>query len=156
MRYGVVSQSTSLLRNDRKVTMEHLSFLCDFSKHVWRSIMETCNHQYRNQLWGNYISQLSRKWKGDSLINLIRKLCLGATVYEIWRERNKRSFSNESRDKDVIVAKIKKMVRDKAFELTKVQDSSENRRCAGRWCLPNYIFGEDQLGQCVWFWAACL
>lgn len=108
--------------------------------------METCNHQYRNQLWGNYISQLSRKWKGDSLINLIRKLCLGATVYEIWRERNKRSFSNESRDKDVIVAKIKKMVRDKAFELTKVKDSYENRRCAGRWCLPNYIFGEDQLG----------
>lgn len=54
------------------------------------------------------------------------KLCLCATVYFLWMERNNLCFGKEKLGSEVIKQMIKEVVRERAFNLSNVWNSREN------------------------------
>lgn len=70
----------------------------------------------------------------------LARLCLGATIYVLWRERNKKMFANAEADDVGWFKMIKLLVRDKAVEFSKISRSAENEAIADRWGLPRCMF----------------
>lgn len=89
---------------------------------------------------------------------MINKMCLGASVYAIWKEKNDRSFSTNMSTKEKIVQKIKRVVRDTGAMLTNIKLINENARIAHNWSLPQCIFKQEKLapkGDEEWSWFLC-
>lgn len=61
-----------------------------------------------------------------SLKNFICKLVLASIIYNIWKERNNRTFPQQASTKEALMKRIKNDVRDKALDNSKVTLSMEN------------------------------
>jgi hypothetical protein len=46
-------------------------------------------------VWGNTVESIANKPCGNNIWSVIRRLCLGATLYFIWQERNFKIFRDE-------------------------------------------------------------
>ncbi|GAA0165423.1 hypothetical protein LIER_20830 [Lithospermum erythrorhizon] len=53
--------------------------------------------------WCDEVHIVAIKFKGNSLLNSLRKLGLSCVVYELWRERNNRIFGSAHRSIEHIV-----------------------------------------------------
>ncbi|KAJ9536672.1 hypothetical protein OSB04_un000145 [Centaurea solstitialis] len=71
----------------------HLFFECNFSKQVWLIVKKKIHWHGAPNTWENIMLGLSDSTLPPSA--LLQKLGLEATVYFIWKERNKRLFTNE-------------------------------------------------------------
>ncbi|GKD40802.1 hypothetical protein Tco_1261009 [Tanacetum coccineum] len=67
--------------------------------------------------WVEIIDELADKQNGNSIWSIVRRLCLAATVYAIWRERNCRIFREEACSWEVVLEKICETVRLKLMGL---------------------------------------
>ena len=140
MRYGATTNAHCCFCNSSMESLDHLFFACPFSKSIWSKILSLVDLGYVVRPWHDYIPHLARIWKGKSLKFTLGRLCLGATVYWIWRERNSRSFRGDHKDSFTIIDAIKSVVRDKALDLRNVTASYSNRKLANDWGLPRSIF----------------
>lgn len=120
-------------------TMDHLLFACKFSSSIWIHILNMFYLSYLIRLWEEYVKHLSCKWKANKLKYVLEKLCFGATIYWLWRERNSRVFGGKCSDAMIIVNLIKTITRERAMDLRKIKKSLANRRLASWWRLPNTI-----------------
>lgn len=118
----------------------HLFFACPFTKSIWYCILDLSYVGYCIRPWGEYVAKLASKWKGNKLKFAIGKLCLGATIYWIWREMNSRIFGGECRDKSNIIHSIKCVVRERAMGIQNFRFSHTNWVVADTWSLPQTIF----------------
>ncbi|KAJ9536602.1 hypothetical protein OSB04_un000203 [Centaurea solstitialis] len=86
---------------------DHLFFLCTFSLEVWRTIKhDTCLYGF-DERWENIRAALIQgrgPWKKE------QRLALQASVYCIWRERNRRLFANRSNDAIFVIKEIREVV----------------------------------------------
>lgn len=73
---------------------------------------------------------------------MINKMCLGASVYAVWKKRNDRSFSMIICAKEKIVQNIKRVVRDRGVMLTNIKLTNENARIAHNGASPNSFSNE--------------
>ncbi|GKC31317.1 hypothetical protein Tco_1038611 [Tanacetum coccineum] len=71
---------------------KHLFFECPFSKKIWLKVIGKGRFSGREINLVNVIGQLKRGSAKNSIWKIINKLILSATVYFIWKERNKRNF----------------------------------------------------------------
>ena len=90
--------------------------------------------------WNILISRLSRYWTKSSLQTTCWKLCLAASVYHIWLERNHRLHNSSSHSVNQIRDNICFMVQTKMASLKKVEDTPKSREIAEEWNLPSTIF----------------
>ncbi|GKG31532.1 hypothetical protein Tco_0426482, partial [Tanacetum coccineum] len=81
---------------------EHLFFQCKTVADIWTSVKRKARINTNAINWEEIIKDMSNYKSQKNVWNIIRKLCLGATVYYVWRERNGRLFKNECRDSKVI------------------------------------------------------
>ncbi|XP_062147964.1 uncharacterized protein LOC133856896 [Alnus glutinosa] len=84
---------------------------CSFSRRIWREVM-TCLITNVEVEWDK-VAAWSAVLKGKGLWNNLCKLCLGATVYNLWRQRNDLVHNNVPRTEENIVACIRWEVRSK-------------------------------------------
>ncbi|KAJ9538487.1 hypothetical protein OSB04_031220 [Centaurea solstitialis] len=86
---------------------DHLFFMCDFSLEVWRTIKRD------TRLYG-----FAERWQeiSDNLVHgrgpkkREQKLALQATLYCIWRERNRRLFNNKSSSTSLVIKEVREVV----------------------------------------------
>ena len=81
----------------------HLFFKCEFAKLVWQSMCKMAKFQYMDITWDGIVDKLSNVTNGGGIWELIKKLCLDATVYYIWQERNSRIFNGQKRSAEDMV-----------------------------------------------------
>ncbi|KAJ9535163.1 hypothetical protein OSB04_un001758 [Centaurea solstitialis] len=74
-------------------SISHLFFECSFANQVWQIVKGQIQWSLAPNDWEMILAGLSDLTSTPTL--LIQKLGLAATVYHIWRERNKRLFSHE-------------------------------------------------------------
>ena len=91
--------------------------------------------------WQNLIRWLSGNWKIKNLTMISWKICLAATVYIIWLERNHRLYNRLTNSVNQILDRILEMVKMKLSTLKGICDTIENRNMAVRWHLPSTVFG---------------
>ncbi|KAJ9536330.1 hypothetical protein OSB04_un000493 [Centaurea solstitialis] len=93
-----------------KVSMDshnHLFFSCMFALEVWRTIKrDTCLFGFEER-WDDIRDALIH---GHGPKKKEQRLALQATVYCIWRERNRRLFGNRTHDVPFVIREIREVV----------------------------------------------
>ncbi|KAJ9536472.1 hypothetical protein OSB04_un000353 [Centaurea solstitialis] len=86
----------------------HLFFECQFSSSVWNQIR--INVDWRNvpSKWDDMVDFLATI--PMTAVHLKQKLALAATVYALWRERNRRIFTDEKRNENRLIKEIMEIV----------------------------------------------
>ncbi|GAV92715.1 zf-RVT domain-containing protein, partial [Cephalotus follicularis] len=85
---GILPSARCLFNCGEDESVNHLFFACSFTQYIWTEVLIKCNI-FRSILpWPEEIQWMSYHTKGNKSPQLIRKLALGATVYNIWMERN--------------------------------------------------------------------
>lgn len=135
-RYGLTSNSRCVFCPTGLESMDHLFFSCHFTLKIWRNMLQMCSLGYCPKPWKAFLDHISTRWKGNKLKYRLGKLCLGASIYYIWRERNNRRFGGEWNCGDTITLQIKNITRTRALEFTKIDKSMCNRRLMEQWGIP--------------------
>lgn len=81
---------------------------------------------YNTQDWESYIRKLTINLKGNNLNHLVCNLCLGSSVYILWKERNNRSFSTNMLTEERIVENNRRAVTDKGAMFTNMKLNYHN------------------------------
>lgn len=74
--------------------------------------------------WEEIVNKMSLYNNSKSIWEIIRKLCLGATTYFIWQERNGRLFSDNKRSAEGLFSIISDEVRAKIVSIKVKQNAS--------------------------------
>lgn len=75
----------------------HLFFKCQYAEQIWEKVVMKMGVQCEKMDWEDIIKEFAGQFNGNSVGSIIRRLCLAASVYMIWQERNQRIFRDEYR-----------------------------------------------------------
>jgi len=86
---------------------DHLFFQCPYTCFIWQGLLHKMGIPFVQRSWEGLTTWASTTWKKKKKpIHVIPKLCMGATVYHIWRERNERTFGTDTKPKEVLMSAI--------------------------------------------------
>ncbi|XP_062173652.1 uncharacterized protein LOC133879125 [Alnus glutinosa] len=85
--------------------------------------------------WDDLVEWSSVALKGKELWTTLCRLCFGAAVYHIWRQRNDLLHGNVPRTEEQIVAYIHWEVKTKFMASCRIMDSASNKRLIQEWNL---------------------
>ena len=121
-------------------THTHLFYDCPATRFVWTSILQKGGFHIPSLPWQELISWMSSNWRGNSFVNITKKMCLAISVYYIWKERNTRFHTNSTSTYDEILSTIVEHIRLKLSTFKNVKDNISNRQCQSCWNLSDKIF----------------
>ncbi|GAV88630.1 zf-RVT domain-containing protein, partial [Cephalotus follicularis] len=105
-QWGIVHDACCRFNCGDNECVEHLFCSCPFTQSIWTEVLRKCNINRSILPWAEEIAWLTEHTKGNQPSMVIRKLAIGATVYQIWMERNRRSFKNSFLPPETIIHKI--------------------------------------------------
>jgi len=105
--WGFTSSSVCLFCHGFQESKGHLFFSCSFSRRIWHVLMAACSFDDPPVTWDDVISWFKEEMRGKSLKSCLCKLCLGATVYHLWKQRNNLLHGNIPLSEEAIVAQIR-------------------------------------------------
>lgn len=85
-----VSKLRCFLCNQVLELYNHLFFVCCFAKQVWKHLLYFAKLDKVTYVWDELIEQLRTQSHRNTIWSIIRRILLGAVVYHLWRERNRR------------------------------------------------------------------
>ena len=105
----------------------HLFFECSYSSDVWAAVGSKGDmYDGDNDIY-NVVARLSSIGRSRSLINVIRRLLLGAVTYMLWNERNDRLFKNRKKSSSKLVDEIIEVVRLRLLTLVFKRSANVDR-----------------------------
>jgi len=114
---------------------DHLFFSCSFSCTVWKILLFACLISDPRQEWDDVVELSSVALKGKEIWTTLYRLCFGAAVYHIWRQRNDLLHGTVPRTEEQIVAYICWEVKTKIMASCRIMDSASNKRLIQEWNL---------------------
>lgn len=108
-------------------------FDCGFSKRVWGEVMQKCLQIDIPTGWEEILSKGIKEWRSKSLQAVVCKLAWGASIYNIWRQRNDVKHENQIRSR--IVGKGKFKATDENVAVCSSSVSLKMLCLDGYWCL---------------------
>lgn len=101
-KWGIINCQTCSLCELEEESHQHLFFKCTFSASIWQKLLLWQGINRQTQGWEAEISWAVTHAAGKQAQAEIYRLTLGATIYQIWMERNYRIFQKKKRSsKDV-------------------------------------------------------
>jgi hypothetical protein len=85
----------------------HLFFQCGFSRRIWRNLRSLCLEHRSLQTWDEIIQWCSTELSKECFKTRLKILCLGAAMYNLWRQRNALLHSKNIATEEVLLSKIK-------------------------------------------------
>ncbi|GJU04045.1 RNA-directed DNA polymerase, eukaryota, reverse transcriptase zinc-binding domain protein [Tanacetum coccineum] len=104
--------------------LKHLFFKCSYAKKVWGMVLSMTDIDNIKYEWEEIIHLLINAGNGNNINSVCRRLMLGASVYNIWNERNRRIFQDKKLNEEDIVKRITEVVKCKLSRLI-VKDSAD-------------------------------
>ncbi|KAI5639961.1 hypothetical protein M9H77_00287 [Catharanthus roseus] len=111
-----VDQQCALCKRQLE-TANHLFFECSFAAQVWMDIKQWAGLRRCMATIKSSLRWILRENGGTSWKSNMRKLCLAATIYYIWKARNQAVFEQLVMDSQPIIRKIKIQVYKIVFNL---------------------------------------
>ena len=90
--------------------------------------------------WNSVIAKITKMPCNNSIWSIIIRLCLGATVYFLWQERNLRIFKDETREWQTVYKIICDNVKARIMGF-QVKQSSAMMKAASIWNVQMNIKG---------------
>lgn len=111
VRKGILHRSECCLCHGSRENAKHLFFDCAYTSRVWSRVKSLSGLPARvdksEREWHNIL----RLCKGRSDFKEIMKVIFGTTLYELWKQRNDRTFRNQARTEEETAALIMRKVR---------------------------------------------
>lgn len=80
---------------------QHLFFLCEFTKKVWKmALLKLANTNREPKQWTDEVTWLRKVCMGRNRYSRTIQLVPLCTIYNVWLERNNRIFRNKTRDEN--------------------------------------------------------
>ncbi|GKB41517.1 RNA-directed DNA polymerase, eukaryota, reverse transcriptase zinc-binding domain protein [Tanacetum coccineum] len=95
----------------------HLFFDCHYSKKIWDEVMRLIPQSQNTHVWEEIIDQAAKWPKNRSVMSIIKRISLAVSVYCIWNERNKRLFTKEVKDWEIVLKVIIYTIRFKLLSV---------------------------------------
>jgi len=114
----------------------HLFFQCGFSKRIWRSLMVLCLEHRSLETWEEITYWCITELSIDCFKTRLRILCLGAAVYNLWRQRNVLLHNSNVATEEALLSKIKWKIRARLLVKGNFKRTRENLKIAQLWNLP--------------------
>lgn len=107
--WGLQVPAVCVLCNGQNESRQHLFFDCAFSTQVWSHFLSRMNLTAPQEFEAvlRWLLAPSR----DKNITLIVRLVYQAVIHLVWKERNKRIHSNETKLPGTLIAEIKQMIK---------------------------------------------
>ncbi|KAL1210506.1 hypothetical protein V5N11_006829 [Cardamine amara subsp. amara] len=105
-------------------SIQHLFFSCSYPSEVWNSVLVHARLNHPNQL--NVIVNWVKSPSNLTKLNIICKLILQASVYELWAERNARLHLASLRSAVSIVKHICLTLRSKLISMDRPTSPSSS------------------------------
>ncbi|KAI8027983.1 hypothetical protein LOK49_LG02G02095 [Camellia lanceoleosa] len=117
-------------------THEQLFLSCSFTEGIWAKMLRL-NHIDRDPMgWSGELQWAISHCNNRNQSCIIFKLSLACTLYQVWNERNGRTFAQLCRHQEVIVAEMVKEIRARACSIRNVKNSLQNWQVCMNWGLP--------------------
>ncbi|XP_071713497.1 uncharacterized protein [Rutidosis leptorrhynchoides] len=138
-RWDVPCGSVCSLCNLVQESHNHLLIGCSYAKSIWRwfrgkagldGIIDRI--EYGNDHWIDVINAMAGTVCNKGIWSIIRRLVFAAVIYQLWQERNARTFKNESSSYEVIAKRIYEVVRLRLMGL-QVKKSMQSQSAAMVW-----------------------
>lgn len=112
IRYGLANGTACSLCKRPNESLNNLFFSCQITLRIWKKFLSWSNWKYNIMAWNDYVNYLAANWNSNGLKPTLKKLSLGATIYHIWLERNRRTIFNETMKIRCSIKLIKSIVRE--------------------------------------------
>ena len=114
---------------------DHFFFSCSYSKEVWCSILQLCGLSRRVRSWSEELAWAIMKLRGKALLSIVMRLAWRASIYYIWRERNRRMHGQIPDNAAKIVEQVKKDIRFRTISLKNIVNDPVNCSICSNWGL---------------------
>ena len=75
-------------------SLDHFFFSCSLSSFVWQEFLRRLSLHCPTSNWNSLVEWAAEKWKIKSRKHFLAKMCLGTTIYCIWKiDAQKKFFS---------------------------------------------------------------
>ena len=98
--WGIEVNSLCKLCQNGDETRDHLFFQCSYSNEVWRTILQLCGLNRSIMTWFDELVWAVKRMKGRALLSIVMRLAWRASIYYIWRERNRKMHGHISKNTD--------------------------------------------------------
>jgi hypothetical protein len=105
---------------------DNLFFSCSFISRVWKKVIAACFINNPRQEWEDIEEWSLVDLKGKSLWTTFCRLCLGASIYHLWRQCNDLLHRNVPRTEEQIIARIRWKVKTKIMASCRIKDTATN------------------------------
>ncbi|GAV66037.1 zf-RVT domain-containing protein, partial [Cephalotus follicularis] len=110
LNWGLILSTRCVFHCGGSESIDHLFFECPYTRDIWRDALRRCNI-FKNILpWVEEVQWLEAYARGTNFPTVLMSLSVGATVYHIWLERNRRCFRNLFLLRDEIIKRIREDV----------------------------------------------
>ena len=135
LTWGITVEGSCKLCQVELETRDHLFCGCNFSKGVWRTILQICGFNRRVDSWSEELTWAIQGFKGKALNSVVLRLAWRAFIYHIWQERNRRMHGQHPEDHDQLVEHIRSDVRIRLNGLKHISNDLINCRVYQNWCM---------------------
>jgi hypothetical protein len=116
-------------------SVKHLFFHYSFSRRVWMAVMNDCRVSNPVVEWYDVVNWSVINFTGSSLWENLCRLCLGASVYHLWKLRNDLCHGNTHRTEEDVVKQIKWEVRSRIMAKGGFTKTGQNAALVHLWNL---------------------
>ncbi|MFS7956955.1 hypothetical protein Hanom_Chr07g00660741 [Helianthus anomalus] len=118
-------------------SISHLFFNCSFSQLVWNSLKPINKWGCITDEWQHIVSHLCACTHNNAIWSVVHRLVLGASVYYVWQERNRRIHENKTRSHEEISKLIQDAVKLRIMGLP-LAKSAHTVQMANIWNLKGF------------------
>ena len=95
----------------------HLFFKCPFTNQLWNMVLHKLKMHNHSSDWEGVFGSFANMYNGNSIGSIVRRLCLAASVYTVWQERNNRFFRDERRNVEDLFKMVCDSVKSRLISL---------------------------------------
>jgi len=135
--WGYTGCTLCLFCRGAQENREHLFFRCNFSSRIWSNIMAECSISNAPLDWDAIEDWGLKDLKGKGIKANLGRLCLGSTVYNLWKQRNALLHNSSPKTEEALMDCIRWEVRSRL--MANGQFKHLNHSLVFRWNLHSSI-----------------
>ncbi|PWA95126.1 reverse transcriptase domain, Reverse transcriptase zinc-binding domain protein [Artemisia annua] len=110
----------------------HLFFQCTYAERIWSALKRKILATDLPLDWGDLVNAMVTRFKNRNIRSIVSKIVLGAGVYYIWQERNKRQFTTDKRPAETLLEVILESVKLRLMSI-RVLNSTQVNNVTKEW-----------------------
>jgi len=111
--WGYTGCTLCLVCRGAQENREHIFFRCSFNSRIWSNIMVECSISNALLNWDAIEDWRLKNLTGKGIRANLGRLCLGSTVYNLWKQRNSLLHNSLPKTEEALMDSIRWEVRSR-------------------------------------------